>query len=219
MDIFVRGIPAQASDNSLKRFFEDKLSAFGIHAIHLQKLRSKTLANITVLDEDKAAVFLHKYGTTAPNRAPALVLKFMNVTLHCQQSRNPPDELILRALKKKVLDKENNPKAINDGSKSGPVDHKDRRFGYTMLSCGRWEYTDLNELVFVPQTTTADPGSLVLGKRNIILVEALPTPEKLRSNNPHRLRMDIPTKIVDSITIDSRPRPPRFAHTFTTTGP
>lgn len=109
MDVFVRNLPDQASEKQINNYFQKVLANLGIETYHCQKLKSRGLATITILDTAKARQFLSIYGQTgsgargyasAPQR-----LQFMGRSVNCSQSNKPPDQFLLKTLEKEESDR------------------------------------------------------------------------------------------------------------------
>lgn len=164
MDIFVRNVPYQASNKNLETFFQERFRPFSIDVFSCQKLKSQGCAILTVLDTEKALLFLEIYESASREgtlRTGAQTLKYMGRELLCSPSRSKSDEMLLRHLRKRSKDKE---KEV-----CTTAEQVERVFEYTGVQCGFWDY-QASDLVFVSQIMYQRKGSIMFGKKNLALV-------------------------------------------------
>src|SRR5947209_15108848 len=110
MDIFVRNVPNQSTDNQLHKFLRPHLKTLGAEVFHCNKFKGKTLALVTLLDPTQANRFLASYGDNAVRGSITLKpkLTFLGQTLHFSASNKPPDPTLLQCLRKETKDKVKN---------------------------------------------------------------------------------------------------------------
>ena len=197
MDIFVRHVPEQATDKSLKKFFRTKFQPFKIDDFSCHKLKRRGCAILTILDVQKAQIFLNLYGesdqkgTRCSRKEPLL---FMGKPIHCSQSKNEPDKYLLRTLQKDAEDRKKQPRSKT--SAIAPTNGAQRQFGYTSIQCGHWDYRR-QSLVYISHFSDYKPGSIIFGKKNLALVAE---PDGTRMST---YRLDIAYFTVQSITTGS----------------
>src|ERR1700733_2427107 len=107
MDIFVRNVPNQSTDNQLHKFLSPHLKALDTEVFHCNKFKGKGLALVTLLDPAQANRFLALYGDNAVRGSITLKprLAFLGRTLHFSASNKPPDHTMLQCLRKEAKDK------------------------------------------------------------------------------------------------------------------
>ncbi|KAL1303235.1 hypothetical protein AAFC00_006650 [Neodothiora populina] len=170
MDIFVRQVPAQATEKQLRQFFRPLLTGLDITVFDVNKFKNKPLATIAVLTAAQGNRFLDKYGV---NSRAARPLYFNGHLLACSVSRNAPTDIQLRGL---MFEKERQIAKTEPQSKHGQS-ARDRRnkahatttFSTDSTSCGLWVY-DGDRLTYQPHFIDARHGSIVLGLRQVVLL-------------------------------------------------
>ena len=195
--IFVRNLPDQTTEKQLKKFFQQRFRDFGIDTFDCHKLRSRGCALLTVLDPTKAQKFLNLYGSPASNTHRLTVpttsgkLNYMTRPLYCQASRDKPDKILLQTLQKEAKDKAT--KSRSNAEAVRPARRFERKFGYTSLCCGLWDYRG-SDLDFVSHFQDLRRGNVMFGKKALaLLVSPLPAVYS-------RYRMDFPYSSIQSIT-------------------
>ncbi|MCJ1312216.1 hypothetical protein MMC25_005890 [Agyrium rufum] len=152
MDLFVRNLPPQTTDNDLKRFFNPLLKKFGIHTSHYARLRNKGCAIITILSEKECLDFLSSLR-------PSNALIYHGRQIICQISRNKPDEWLVKSLEKAENDRLRLTQAKQSGNPTTKSQNSRARGQYAMgaLACGLWDYIN-EDLVFVKYAEDGHPG-------------------------------------------------------------
>ena len=123
---------------------------------------------LTVLNAQKAQRFLDTYGSAARKGSMrASTLRYMDRDLLCSLSKFEPDEWLLETLRKDAKDNENQIRL--KASTGGSTEQFERKFDYTWLQCGIWDY-QTTDLVFVTQVMARREGSIMFGKENRALM-------------------------------------------------
>lgn len=127
MEVHIRNVPEQATENGLKTFLKPHLERLAIQAYHCQKQRGKKYASLTFLYIRDGERFLAHHGQvkkplshnnrshTATNIPSNLVaqrpqvigasqyainLKFLNKPIYCEKSTREGDPFLLRVLER-----------------------------------------------------------------------------------------------------------------------
>ena len=189
MDIFVRNVPTQATNKQVERALEGPLRECGINQdYHIEKIKGKPLAIVTILSTERADKFLDVYGVlrNAPREARSRKpLKLDRMFLKCSKSYNEPSDFSLRALayaasQKAAIARTTASAGNPSGKKSN---HRSTtRFSVANLQCGVWEYAGSN-LVFTTHYKSADQGTITFGHKEAILL--------LGNTNSEHVRLDV----------------------------
>jgi hypothetical protein len=169
MDIFVRNVPNQSTDNQLYRFLGPHLKALGTEVFHCNKFKGKRLALVTLLDPTQANRFLALYGDNAVRGSITLKQKLtlLGQTLHFSASYKPPDPTLLQCLRKEAKDKVKN---LQKGRlAASPAARHERKYPYLSLSCGVWDYKGPDSS-FVSHFDDARRGLVMFGQQAMALV-------------------------------------------------
>lgn len=193
MDIIVHNVPSTITGKQLKASFVVPLREYGIYDFHCQLPRAKDFAFITVLDPSAGQRFLSFYGV--PQNAPRSLQSKLNVLcngqrLRCQMSRNKPTEFNIKALQFEAS------KRAAEAAVTVPQHndrHRTRKFNLSKLRCGRWDYNEKSELVFVSEFELAKPGTIVFGQREAILL--------LGDIGSDQIRMDVTYYSCDNVML------------------
>lgn len=174
MDIFVRQVPEAATAKEIKRFFREPLSVAGIgEDIHVDKIRNKPLAVITVLDSSKAKHFLSIYGIpqNAPRGARAVrPLQWSGKVVLCTKSRDEPSVQSIQSLVYEASRRTQKPVGeAKAPAQSSQHDTRTTRFAINGLKCGNWEY-DREHLVFTSHFANASQGTVSFGSKGAVIV-------------------------------------------------
>lgn len=192
MDIIVHDFPLTITEKQLRASFVAPLRECAIYDFHCNLPRGKNFAFVTVLDPSAGQRFLSFYGV--PQNAPRRQRSVKNVvcngqSLRCQMSRNKPAEFKIRALQ---LDAS---KRAAEAAVTVPqpnYKHQTRKFHLSKLRCGRWDYNEKSELVFISEFELAKPGTIVFGQRAILLLGAIGTDQ---------IRMDMTYYSCDNVML------------------
>jgi hypothetical protein len=98
MEVFINRIPPHCTERDLKRFFNGPLAKFSITNSFCEKFGNKACAKLIFLDADAGRHFLAQYGKSNGQRRPRVQLRMNNMDINCAESRNKPDEFVLRSL-------------------------------------------------------------------------------------------------------------------------
>ena len=207
MEVIVRNLHDQVTEKQVDNFFRNVLDKLGIKIYLCQKLKARGVATITILDTNKARQFIKIHGQTQPGaKGFALVPSklFLNGRpINCSVSNKPPDEFLLRSLKKEESDRyvagsqSKKPKIVPGkvDENQRPGNRQDRRaFDISSLKCGQWEYVG-TDLSFVNYSQERKRGRMIFGPRSLLI--------KLWPQNPTSpiQQVDIPYGSVQSMTI------------------
>ncbi|KAL2060352.1 hypothetical protein VTL71DRAFT_9747 [Oculimacula yallundae] len=180
MDIHIRNVPQQATENNLKSFLKDFFRKLSIRSVYCTKPRDKTFAFLTFLHVTDAEAFLQHYGQTKnqtqynarQNRQPqpkstSVNLKFLGQPIYCQRSSNEANPYLLRVLAKEEKDRQTKVTTLTR------IDHYKPQllpifFNSVYVSCGVWNYVKSN-LLYEPQLSWESPGKLKFGEHSTIL--------------------------------------------------
>ena len=211
MEIIVRNLHDQVTENQLNKYFRNVLGNLGIKTYYCQKLKARGMATITILDVVKARQFLQIHGQSEPGpRGSASVqakLHHMGRQINCSLSKNnPPDEFLLRTLRKEQSDRY----AANQSKKPnivpGKVDENRRpgsnrrAFDISSLKCGQWDYVGA-DLTFVTYAQGRKKGRMIFGPRSLF-IKLWP----LAHNLPLQ-QVEIPYRTVQSMTLGPNTNP------------
>ncbi|KAI5248426.1 RNA-directed RNA polymerase [Aureobasidium subglaciale] len=164
MEVFINSIPAHCTERDLKRFLRSPLAEFGITDFVCEKLGSKACAKLIFSDTDKGKRFLKNYGKSVGQRAPLSQLSMNGHRINLAESRNKPDEWLLRSLKSKAAQ----PGAM---MQSRPATHRNATssFEISHLRCGVWSFVD-GELTFVQHFIDSRRGRVLFGHRKLAIL-------------------------------------------------
>jgi hypothetical protein len=164
MEVFINRIPPHCTERDLKRFMNAPLAEFNIINFVCEKLGSKACAKLIFLDADRGKRFLAKYGKSNGQRRPLQQLNVNGNYINCAESRNKPDEFVLRSLKSKAM------QSVSSAP-GRPATHTkaSSRFEISGLRCGVWSFIK-GELTFVPHFVDSRPGKILFGHRQLALL-------------------------------------------------
>lgn len=129
MDIFVRGVPQQASEANLREFFRPRLSALHCCAYHVAKPKNKTFCTLKLPNTFVGNAFLALYGEGA-HPATKVPLTYLHAPLKCSESRHKSDPFVLRSLQN-----EQNKTPTRTGVSARPTN----KFAVNAIRCGQWQ--------------------------------------------------------------------------------
>ena len=179
MEIIVRNLHDQATENQVDKYFRKVLGNIGINTYYCHKLKARGMATITILDVAKARQFLHVHGQSEPGpRGSASVqvkLLHMGRQINCSLSKNnPPDEFLLRHLRKDESDRYAASQSKKPNVVPGKVDEnrrpgRNRRaFDISSFKCGQWDYVGA-DLAFVTYAQERKKGRMIFGPRSLFI--------------------------------------------------
>ena len=205
MEVIVRNLPEQATENQVNKFFRNILDELEIKTYSCQKLKSRGMATITILDKGKARQFLKVHGQTEPGPrgfASVLVkLYYMGRPVNCSISKNnPPNEFILLSLRKQESDRyaasqSKKPKIVQGrGDENRRPGKSQRAFDISSLKCGQWSYLGA-DLAFITYSQERKKGRVIFGPRSLFV--------KLWPHAPNLplQQVEFPYSCVQSMTI------------------
>ena len=176
MEIIVRNLHDQITERQVDNFFKGVLEKLDIHTYHIQKLRSRGCATITIHDLSKASLFLRLHGQTQPGaKGFATVsrkLVHMGRQINCSVSNHPLDPYLLQSLKKQESQRyaasQSTKPAIVPGVVPSKSSKNQRAFDVRSLDCGQWTYVG-EDLAFVPYFQERRTSRMVFGPRSLMI--------------------------------------------------
>ncbi|KAK5718816.1 hypothetical protein LTR17_015650 [Elasticomyces elasticus] len=154
MDIFVRDVPAFADSKQIKRLLDKPLKQSGVQLYHVNKMKNKRFAIITVDNAENGWRFLSNYRP----------LNLNGSLIKCTKSRNEPSGLALQSLAWEAAQVKAAPSTHRQQAPGGTV-----RFEISQLQCGSWEYEN-GHLAFVPYFTSAESAIITFGYKEAIVL-------------------------------------------------
>ena len=212
MEVIVRNLHDQATENQVNKFFRDVFDKLGIKTYACQKLKGRAMAKITILDNNKARQFLKVHGQTEPGAkgfaSVKVKLYHMKRPINCSVSNNKPDEYLLLSLKKEESDRyaasqSKKPRIVpGKVDENRPPSYQNRRaFDISSLKCGQWAYVG-ESLVFVPYYSQQPKnGRVIFGPRSLLIKISPKDP-----NSPNQ-QVEISYSSVHSMTVGIKPYP------------
>lgn len=171
MDIFVRNLPANATNKQVNTFFAPVFESFGIRDYYCEKYIGKNLANITVLDAGAAQRFLDFYGvpTNAPRGvSPRNGLRWSGKLIWCSQNRQDVSDFSLQAVAFAASEKAR--KAVHTTEIQKYRQNANiTRFAISSVQCGQLDYCG-NRLCFTTQFSLVQQGTISLGRKEAVIV-------------------------------------------------
>ena len=211
MEIIVRNLHDQVTENQVNKYFRKVLGNLGIKTYCCQKLKARGMATITILDVAKARQFLQIHGQSEPGpRGSASVqvkLLHMGRQINCSVSKNnPPDEFLLGTLRKEQSDRYAASQSKKPNIVPGKADenrrpgNNRRAFDISSFKCGQWDYVGA-DLAFVTYAQERKKGRMIFGPRGLF-IKLWP----LALNLPLQ-QVEIPYNTVKSMTIGPNTNP------------
>lgn len=164
MEVFINRIPPHCTERDLKRFFNGPLAEFSITNFVCEKLGNKACAKLIFLDVDKGKRFLTKYGKSNGQQRPLVQLNMNGNHINCAESKNKPNEYILRSLKSKAMQS-----VVLAQSRPAAYFQMNSKFDISQLRCGVWTFIN-GELTFVPHFVDSRRGTILFGHRQLALL-------------------------------------------------
>ena len=182
MEVIVRNLQDQTSEAQLRKYFKPILEKSGIVVFHLQKLKSKGCATVTIHDAVKGENFLALHGQKEGGIKAFMLVRdklcHMNRPVYCSRSRNNPDHFLVEGLRKEESD---NAAALQRRATRIPqldgavYEVRERAFTVTGPQVGQWTYAKRN-LQFASSYAKVVPGRLVFGSKMIVVRLSVPYP-------------------------------------------
>lgn len=164
MEVFINRIPPHCTERDLKRFMKAHLAEFEITNFVCEKLGNKACAKLIFLDADKGKRFLARYGKSNGQRRPMVQLNMNGMYINCAESKNRPDEYILRSLKSTAMQS-----VASVQSRPAAHTQANSRFNISQLRCGVWSFIN-GELTFVSHFVDSRRGKILFGHRQLALL-------------------------------------------------
>ncbi|KAL9594745.1 MAG: hypothetical protein Q9219_006857 [cf. Caloplaca sp. 3 TL-2023] len=102
MEVFVRNLHDEATEQQIKLYFKPILARLSIHIFHCQKPKNRGFAKITVGDVQLGQKFLDLHGQVKPGRDGFISVKeklfHYGKPVNCCKSYSAPDEFVLKSL-------------------------------------------------------------------------------------------------------------------------
>jgi hypothetical protein len=201
MDIFIRNIPIQCTNNQLNDFLKVPLNRISVHSFHCQKMKGKGCAILTIADKSLAEVFLQLHGSlpnARPRQRSSGSLLFQGRVLICVKSVNEPDALLLKhmaleANKLKVSQATPGRRQIGHSN-----DATLRMFATQGVQCGRWDY-DTGALAFVSHFQDMRAGTIIFRRKAVIII--------LKVDSTEVARLEIPLDSIDHFVLGTYANP------------
>lgn len=217
MEVILRNLPKQLSDDGLKRELEVHTRALGILDLDCEKPRYKPHAWVTFLYEADGKKFLQQHekivNTALPPRGPQNArsrakpytqdfarLYILKMPIYVEKSMRPVDTFVLKTLQFK-----------KEQRKPAPVDHDPKaptiNTAVRHISCGKNMFTDdSHTLIFVEQTGLNVKGVAKFGRRALIIT----LEENNRIDIAYDTIQDLVAEVVDGTMTLVLTETPRF---------
>jgi hypothetical protein len=163
MNIFIRNVPAHASDDDLARFFKPHLNNFGIDIYQCDKLGRKPFAILTIVDPGAGIKFLQKYGYQGHGAYTRLL--YSGNLLNLVLNRNQPDRLKLDSIQRTHQKKMQQAQRAARSKGNQPLQ---TNFNFESLSNGCWTYHQ-DRLLLQPFYVHPAGGMALFGRRFLSL--------------------------------------------------
>ena len=207
MDIFIRNIPDQMTENDVNRVLSRYMHRIGITTWKCDKFRSKSCAIVTVLDITKAKRFLHLHGQgqQVPSKKGNVLepIFHINRMLLCSPSNRPVDPFLVGS-----LEREEKEKTLKSLVSKQPIfrsedRHVPRVYDIKRLRCGQWDYRG-DDLVFRDYYHTDRAGQISFGPRSLFIKLA---PSKQDGAITPESQLQISFRSIESCTTGSQSDP------------
>jgi hypothetical protein len=191
MNVFIKGVPASATEKEVTNFLSPALQGCGIHYFQLDKFRAKDMAILTVPTVEDGQRFLDRYGASFKLR-----LKWQEKIITCRPAHEPPSDVVVRSLAYEGA------KASRSAKPAAPSSKDHAKHNITDIRCGSWTCTKPDSihpsrLAFVSHHLESrdGTGTITLGRKAAIVV--------LGASGLNPVRMDINYADCASITVGS----------------
>ncbi|KAJ1338747.1 RNA-dependent RNA polymerase [Microdochium nivale] len=217
MEVFMRQVPADLTDQSLKAQLKDKISSIGIRDWSCKKQRGKNLGTITFHSRVDGLKFLRQYGEVAVPGAPLRnglprtkgQLRLLNSMVYCKESKQAPETLALKVLEKQMDDRELTKNFETEVNTNATIP-------LAGMSCGHYDYPG-GAFAYMVDLKVACSGTIKFAKNMLVVTYHEP-----RST----IRIEISYRIIEEIVVSTKPRAltatlwevPRFFRTVTEPG-
>lgn len=180
MEVFVRDVPEQVNEKSLRNALQSYMASLSIQTYHCQKQPRRRYALLTFLKLENGQEFLRTYGQVKP-RGPSIIpakVRVMGTAVYCSLSNNQVNPYLLRSLTKEEKDLQSQAQAqAIQGTQpirgTAPKQEKSKQailktFACSSVSCGIWGYVG-SDVCFVPYFKLDDDGDAKFGTRSLTL--------------------------------------------------
>jgi hypothetical protein len=162
MEVFIRDVPEQVTENVLRNLLRPYMNDQGIKTYHCRKQQQKKFAFLLFLHIHDGNKFLHAYGQNKPPKTVPMIppkIQILSIPIYCVISNKPPNVHMLNSLAKE----EKEQKMRTNTAQEIPRLEVKREFRISKVLCGVWSYAD-SDLVFVPHFVLEDLGLANLGR-------------------------------------------------------
>ncbi len=184
MDIFVRGIPNNATKKQVEAYFATPFAAFGIDIYSCDKFKDRGLANITVVNATAALKFLEVHGIVPDSEGNGRAkrpLFWDRRFLKCTKNQQEASTFAIQSVAYEASERARRA-AEASASQQYQQNTKITRFAIVQLHCGVWDYVG-NRLAFLTQSKVARQGTVSFGRKEAVIV--------LGGQDTHQLRVSI----------------------------
>jgi len=119
MQVFIRNVPKQVTENGLRNSMQPYMDKLSIKKYHCQKQARKPFAFLTFLDPQDGNRFLLAYGQNKPPKTesiPPAKIQIMSTPIYCTLSRKSPDPRVLRNIGNDTKGRKARNKTVQDVS-------------------------------------------------------------------------------------------------------
>ncbi|KAE8452050.1 hypothetical protein EG329_002215 [Mollisiaceae sp. DMI_Dod_QoI] len=193
MEVFIRDVPEQVTENGLRNLLLPYMKDQDIKIYHCQKQRQKRFAFLIFLHVQDGNRFLSAYGQVKSSRTGPVIpskIQILSTPIYCVVSNKPPNVHVLKSLEKEEKDKKAKSKPVQENPKSAIK----KEFRTSNVYCGVWSYVSA-DLVFMPYCVLNDGGSAKFGSRSLVV----------RMNTGKRI--EFPFSSIYGITMENEPYP------------
>ncbi|KXJ96331.1 RNA dependent RNA polymerase-domain-containing protein [Microdochium bolleyi] len=197
MEVFMRQVPKDLTDHSLKAQLRDKITTIGIYDWSCKKKGGKNLATITFHSRSDGQKFLRQYGEVVVPGAPLRNgrqrthgrLTLLNTVVYCKESNQAPEVLAIKALEKQMEDREQTKDLETEMNTNATI-------SLAGLSCGHYDYPG-GKVTYMEDMKIVCTGTIKFARSLLII-----TYHELGSVS----RVEIPYRIIEEIVVSTKPR-------------
>jgi RNA dependent RNA polymerase len=188
MEIFIRNLPFQATKDELQHHLEPALKAHSVSQFHLEILRNRGCAKLTILDRGKGDKFLADYGEGPGGSSARRPIFLARRQIRCIKSRYEPAAHIMRALSLRL-------EATSNTGIGSPAAHErpTRTYKCSMIHCGVWDYVE-QDLAFISHFRHEIEWTATFGSRSCVIAS---------NSAMRRPQLVIPYSSIYSLTVGS----------------
>jgi hypothetical protein len=155
MEVHVKNVPQQGTENGLKKFLKPHFNKLSILAVGCQKQRGKVHASLTFLHLQDADRFLALHGqpklppgTRRPRQSMTVMkLMFLGQPIYCEKSDRDPNPHLLRVLAKEEKERQQKSDVTTTVAHyhEKASDILPLSFECASVSCGVWRLVEWSE--------------------------------------------------------------------------